>query len=64
MNDSAIRQFLKCQADILEKLEYLTNHITNIQDYVSPDEVNWGNVGSLKHIEIELENIISFVKGE
>ena len=63
MNDSAICAFLQCQTEILEKLEYLTNHITNIQDTVSPDELCWGDVGNLSHIEDELENIISFVKG-
>ena len=49
VNEKALDEFIGTVAAIEEKLDALTAHIENHMD-VAPEEVNWGHVGSAKHL--------------
>lgn len=48
-NEKALDEFIGTVEAIEEKLDALKAHIENHMD-VAPEEVNWGHVGSAKHL--------------
>ena len=48
-NKQALDEFVGMMAALEEKLDTLKAHIENHMD-VAPEEVNWGHVGSAKHL--------------
>ena len=48
-NKKALDEFIATVAALEEKLDALKAHIENHMD-VAPEEVNWGHVGSAKHL--------------
>ena len=48
-NEKALDEFIGTVAAIGEKLDALKLHVENHMD-VAPEEVNWGHVGSAKHL--------------
>ena len=49
VNEKALNEFVGTMAAIEEKLNALKAYIGNHMD-VSPEMVNWGHVGSAKHL--------------
>ena len=49
VNEKAQDEFIGTVAVLEEKLDALKAHIENHMD-VAPEEVNWGHVGSAKHL--------------
>ena len=48
-NEKALDEFIGTMAALEEKLDALKAHIENHMD-TSPEEINWGHVGSAKHL--------------
>ncbi len=57
-NDKALNEYLRVQSEILMQLEVLKEKIESNHD-VSPEEIHYGHVGDLKHINKVLENLIN-----
>jgi hypothetical protein len=49
VNEKALDEFIGTVAAIEEKLDVLKAHVENHMD-TSPEEINWGHVGSAKHL--------------
>ena len=49
VNEKALDEFIGTVAAIVEKLDALKLHAENHMD-TSPEEINWGHVGSVKHL--------------
>ena len=49
VNEKALNEFIGTVAALEEKLDALKAHIENHMD-TSPEEINWGHVGSAKHL--------------
>ena len=49
VNEKALNEFIGTVAVLEEKLDALKARIENHMD-VAPEEVNWGHVGSAKHL--------------
>lgn len=59
-NQKAIDAYIGALGAIQDDLDAIQNYITNgAYDEVNPDEVNWGHVGRLNHIESMLQEIVS-----
>ena len=54
---NAIGNYIKLQLEVLDQLESLKELVENPD--ISPDGINWGHVGDLKHISKVLENLIN-----
>ncbi|SHF40208.1 hypothetical protein SAMN05444279_1373 [Ruegeria intermedia] len=61
--DAALGAFVSRKAEIDEMLARL-QALSDDHFNVSPDEVNWGHVGSLGHIAERLRDICAFAFGE
>ena len=48
-NKQALDEFVGMMAALEEKLDALKLHVENHMD-TSPEEINWGHVGSAKHL--------------
>lgn len=48
-NEKALNEFVGTMAALEEKLDALKAHVENHMD-TSPEEINWGHVGSAKHL--------------
>lgn len=59
VNEKALDEFIGTVAAIEEKLDALKAHIENHMD-VAPEEVNWGHVGSAKHLLTLLKEASEF----
>ena len=49
MNEKALIAFMEAIQEISEELEDLKNYVDNHLD-VAPEAVNWGNVGTARHL--------------
>ena len=49
VNEKVLDEFIGTMAALEEKLDALKAHIENHMD-TSPEEINWGHVGSAKHL--------------
>lgn len=58
-NEKALDEFIGTVAAIEEKLEALKLHVENHMD-TSPEEINWGHVGSAKHLLTLLKEASEF----
>ena len=58
-NEKALNAFVGTMAVLEEKLDALKAHIENHMD-VAPEEVNWGHVGSAKHLLTLLKEASEF----
>ena len=61
VNEKALNEFIGTVAVLEEKLDALKAHIENHMD-TSPEEINWGHVGSAKHL-LQLINEASAFAG-
>lgn len=59
VNEKALNEFIGTVAALEEKLDALKAHIENHMD-VAPEEVNWGHVGSTKHLLTLLKEASEF----
>ena len=48
-NEKALNEFIGTMAALVEKLDALKAYIENQMD-TSPEEINWGHVGSAKYL--------------
>ena len=64
-NDAALDVFIATKAEIDAMLARLAAHSADHFDY-SPEEVNWGHVGTLDHYRARLREItdMAFREGE
>lgn len=58
-NEKALAAFVGTIGEIKEKLDVLNEYMDNHMD-TSPEEINWGHVGSANHIRELLDGIIEF----
>lgn len=58
-NEKALNEFVGTLAAIQGKLDALQTHMANHMG-TSPEEVNWGDVGSAKHILHMLNEVGDF----
>lgn len=59
-NQAAVAVYLAALGNIRDDLDAIQEYInTGAYDEVNPDEVNWGHVGRLNHIESKLQEIVS-----
>ena len=58
-NEKASAAFVGAIGEIKERLEVLNEYMDNRMD-TSPEEINWGHVGSANHIRELLDGIIGF----
>lgn len=59
-NQAAVSAYLAALGNIRDDLDAIQEYInTGAYDEVNPDEVNWGHVGRLNHIESKLQEIVS-----
>ena len=49
VNEKALDEFCGTIAELEKKLDALKAHVENHMD-TSPEEINWGHVGSAKHL--------------
>ena len=59
VNEKALNEFIGAVAALEEKLDALKAHVENHMD-VAPEEVNWGHVGSAKHLLTLLKEASEF----
>lgn len=59
VNEKALNEFIGTVAALEEKLDALKAHIENHMD-VASEEVNWGHVGSTKHLLTLLKEASEF----
>jgi hypothetical protein len=57
-NDKALNEYLRLQSEILMQLEFLKEKIESNHDAL-PEEIHYGHVGDLNHINKVLENLIN-----
>ena len=64
-NDAALYAFIAAKTEIAAMLARLVAHSADHFGY-SPDEVNWGHVGTLDHYRARLREItdMAFCEGE
>ena len=62
-NDAALNAFIAAKTEIDAMLARLVAHSTDHFGY-SPDEVNWGHVGTLDHYRARLREITDMVLRE
>lgn len=59
-NQKAVSAYLAALGNIRDDLDAIQEYINDgAYDEVNPDEVNWGHVGRLNHIESKLQEIVS-----
>lgn len=61
-NDKALEAFITAKAEIDRLLAGLAA-LSADHFHASPDEINWGHVGSATHIRDRLQEIASFAAG-
>ena len=61
-NDKALDAFITAKAEIDRLLADLAA-LSADHFHASPDEINWGNVGTAAHIRDRLQEIASFANG-
>ena len=59
VNEKALDEFIGTMAALEEKLDALKAHVENHMD-VAPEEVNWGHVGSAKHLLQLIKEVSEF----
>lgn len=57
-NDKALNEYIRLQSEILMQLEFLKERIEENHS-VLPEEIHYGHVGDLAHINKVLENLIN-----
>jgi hypothetical protein len=57
-NDKALNEYIRLQSEILMQLELLKDKIEENHN-VNPEEIHYGHVGDLNHINKVLENLIN-----
>ena len=60
MNDKAMDKFLESTHDSVQMLKDILEHMENHMD-ASPEEINWGHVGSAGHVAEKLSEITEFL---
>lgn len=59
-NQNAVSAYIAALGNIQADLDAIQEYITSgAHDEVNPDEVTWGHVGHLSHIESKLQEIVS-----
>ena len=59
MTNKALDKYIALQGQIEDQLELLKQKIQEAQDNALPEDINWGHVGDLSHVQKVLENLIN-----
>ncbi len=59
-NTKALDEYVKVIHEMSSKLAALTQYADN-HGNVNPDDVHWGYVGTINHVNEELTNLINFL---
>lgn len=62
-NVKAVDAYIAAHARADELIVQLGEEVEAAMDSVNPDDVNWGNVGDINHVNEMLADIIKFVTG-
>jgi hypothetical protein len=57
-NEAALNEYIRLQGEILSQLEFLKERLEENHG-VLPEEIHYGHVGDLAHINKILENLIN-----
>jgi hypothetical protein len=57
-NSKALNDYIRLQAEILSQLEILKERVESSHE-VLPEQIHYGHVGDLAHINKVLENLIN-----
>lgn len=60
-NDQALERFVINHADNLAKVEDLRQRLNAYIDGYDPDDINWGHVGDMAHVNEKLAEILEFL---